>query len=442
MGVQGMQSRQRCFGWKQVLATLMTLLLVVQVVMPIPQALACSGNGITDQGVVAAQGIDVPSAEENQMLQTAEAGKAGEPDELPGELGPRSSSTPAPETVQLIVDVCGNYDEATFAVFLPDGDTTPVTLQGPNEDKSVWPVVGSRVTARLTTYHQDGNWHYWFSKVVTGSGTWVLDDAFSAKLELDSPGYLVTFIPKEFIENPGFQRMRGLSAAGGAKTAIRVATRLVKKAGPDGALNAVDWTGALIDGFGVPDKFDELGKMLDTAVSCGENSTHYREQIDQMSMLVMGGEVAKWGLQLAGVLLRPETFGVGTVLLFGASKGVEYAIDKQIECHINGLKADMRTDLDCKLKDDDDPTKKIADPRWIFDPSGNVYEGLFENPLQGVLATVLEKVEHAGKTVMIPWDAEWYGQINPQLTDFNGYYGWDVPQVNGRSSTRKTVACQ
>lgn len=236
------------------------------------------------------------------------------------------------------------------------------------------------------------------------------------------------YIPKELIENPGFRKMSGLRAAGGAKAVIRIATRIVKKAGPDGALNAIDWTGALIDGFGVPDKFDELGNMLDTATSCGGASAHYREQIDQMSMMVMGGEVAKWGLQLAGVFLAPETFGIGTILLFGASKGVEYALDKHIERAITGLKADMKRDIDCKFKDDDDPAKKIADPRWIFDPSGNVYEGVFENPLENVLATVFEKVERDGKTVMIPWDAEWYGQINPQLTDAAGYYGWDVPK--------------
>ena len=71
-----------------------------------------------------------------------------------------------------------------------------------------------------------------------------------------------------------------------------------------------------------------------------------------------------------------------------------------------------------------------SDP--TLDPSGFVYEGVESNRLEGVTATVFYK--QIGKNqfgddvekVMI-WDAERYAQVNPQITDENGEYGWMVP---------------
>ena len=68
----------------------------------------------------------------------------------------------------------------------------------------------------------------------------------------------------------------------------------------------------------------------------------------------------------------------------------------------------------------------------ILDPSGFVYEGVTSNRLEGVTATVFYK--QIGKNqfgddvekVMI-WDAESFAQVNPQITDKNGEYGWMVP---------------
>ena len=67
------------------------------------------------------------------------------------------------------------------------------------------------------------------------------------------------------------------------------------------------------------------------------------------------------------------------------------------------------------------------------DPSGYVYEGVSSNRLEGVTATCYyrEEVEDMygdlhERTVV--WDAENYEQVNPQLTDAEGKYGWDVPR--------------
>ncbi|MDF2650659.1 MAG: hypothetical protein K0Q73_6464, partial [Paenibacillus sp.] len=64
-----------------------------------------------------------------------------------------------------------------------------------------------------------------------------------------------------------------------------------------------------------------------------------------------------------------------------------------------------------------------ADPVYIYDPSGYVYEAVEDNRVEGVKATVFQLQD--GKWVA--WDAEWFGQFNPQTTDTEGKYAWDVP---------------
>lgn len=58
----------------------------------------------------------------------------------------------------------------------------------------------------------------------------------------------------------------------------------------------------------------------------------------------------------------------------------------------------------------------------LIDPSGFVFEGSMSNPLEGVTAVVEEKVGEEWKQ----WNAAFFGQVNPQVTDAEGRYGWDV----------------
>ncbi len=69
----------------------------------------------------------------------------------------------------------------------------------------------------------------------------------------------------------------------------------------------------------------------------------------------------------------------------------------------------------------------------VHDPSGFVYEGLESNRLQGVTATCYYKelvMDMYGDTHenVVVWNAEDYQQINPQITDNDGMYRWDVPE--------------
>lgn len=64
----------------------------------------------------------------------------------------------------------------------------------------------------------------------------------------------------------------------------------------------------------------------------------------------------------------------------------------------------------------------------LIDPSGYVFEGSMENRLQGVTAIVEEERPEGWKQ----WNAAFFGQVNPQVTDEDGRYGWDVIQGNWR----------
>ncbi len=59
-----------------------------------------------------------------------------------------------------------------------------------------------------------------------------------------------------------------------------------------------------------------------------------------------------------------------------------------------------------------------------------MYEGVVSMPVEGVTATIYRNDTTEGEGE--PWVADEYGQVNPQLTDAMGMYGWDVPRGNYR----------
>ncbi|MBQ7179857.1 MAG: chitobiase/beta-hexosaminidase C-terminal domain-containing protein [Bacteroidaceae bacterium] len=64
--------------------------------------------------------------------------------------------------------------------------------------------------------------------------------------------------------------------------------------------------------------------------------------------------------------------------------------------------------------------------RPMVDPSGYVYEGIAANRVEGVTATIYYK-KNSGEGEQ-EWDADNYGQMNPQVTDQQGTYMWNVPK--------------
>lgn len=66
----------------------------------------------------------------------------------------------------------------------------------------------------------------------------------------------------------------------------------------------------------------------------------------------------------------------------------------------------------------------------LIDPSGYVFEGSMENRLEGATAILEVWLEDEERWSF--YDTTLINQINPQTTDVNGRYGWDVPKGDWR----------
>jgi chitodextrinase len=215
----------------------------------------------------------------------------------------------------------------------------------------------------------------------------------------------------------------------------------------------VDWTGIkevydmndkvsdLNSLLNAPGQFDPMKQLQDMAFGCGESSQYYLDLLNNEAKSMMVGNALNWAMKAAGVFLTPATFGLGTLALFAMSEALSWATDQHHEDRLTEIRQEMASDPDCRDDDDDYDDdedewwhkvaddirrrQKAAEPTWIWDPSGIVYAGVMENPVQGVTATLYQVDPDSGELTF--WDAEWFGQENPLQTDARGYYGWDVP---------------
>lgn len=160
---------------------------------------------------------------------------------------------------------------------------------------------------------------------------------------------------------------------------------------------------------------------------------YYQDQLNNFRNQLMTDQGITGAVDIAGTVYSPETMG-GTLILNAATYGIG-----QIQ------NVDWNTQLDTIYYDMDDAVTKsvlnhvnqvldqynqenaqtVAQPTYLIDPSGYVYEGVTQNRLSGVNAQVM--VWDAQDSAWEAWDAADYGQINPETTDSQGDYGWDVP---------------
>lgn len=64
--------------------------------------------------------------------------------------------------------------------------------------------------------------------------------------------------------------------------------------------------------------------------------------------------------------------------------------------------------------------------RATHDPEGVIYEAVLSNTVEGATATLYERDTATGDETV--WNAEDFGQINPQVTNDSGWYQWFVPE--------------
>ncbi|MBQ8762792.1 MAG: leucine-rich repeat protein, partial [Clostridia bacterium] len=138
---------------------------------------------------------------------------------------------------------------------------------------------------------------------------------------------------------------------------------------------------------------------------------------------------------------------VGTVDLIPDPKDLakSYAIDKikkimdlsklieEYYCNLQSRISEFRNKIISAYKDCDEepePPKPQTPPQEtkpIIDPSGYVCEAVISNRLEGVTTTCFYSPYPNGADAVV-WDAAEYDQMNPLLTDSNGYYEWFVPE--------------
>jgi Tol biopolymer transport system component/chitodextrinase len=221
--------------------------------------------------------------------------------------------------------------------------------------------------------------------------------------------------------------------------ASRVSMAFASKAG-ENTWKAIDASYSLYDGLGVNGMLEEMGDFLDdVSLGCSPSAaSKYRAQLDSLHTKLMINEGIKAGIMIAAAVAGPSTFGLGTVALFIVSNGVGKVLDAEAGAQFDAIKAAAAADEECEddEEDDDDddkkkpkrkkPKRKLAEPKWIYDPSGYVYEVTADNRIEGVKATALEWNEETDSWQV--WDADWYEQENPLYTNREGRYGWDVPE--------------
>ncbi|WP_281890417.1 S-layer homology domain-containing protein [Paenibacillus sp. YYML68] len=178
--------------------------------------------------------------------------------------------------------------------------------------------------------------------------------------------------------------------------------------------------------MGYSKKVNKLMYNVENGLDClAEMPTTAREAGKALAALVLG-EVAKTAIgagTAAMSLAGPAGAAVGAAAGVVTGKIDKY-VDEQIDKVGSGYNECNEEELEKKRKLRD-KGRKVADPRWIYDPSGYVYEGVRSNRVEGVKAVVLFLNPQTNQWET--WNAAEYDQVNPQATDEAGRYGWDVP---------------
>ncbi|MXG90375.1 carboxypeptidase regulatory-like domain-containing protein [Nocardioides flavescens] len=178
-------------------------------------------------------------------------------------------------------------------------------------------------------------------------------------------------------------------------------------------------------------KYKDLRKALDVADGCSPaKRAEYTDRASDIALAALLGDIGGAAFSIASTVFAPATFGLGSLALGLLGVALDKALSYGIEKLTSDLVEEMKGDKDCTPPDDPkrpkDPPPPAATPVWIYDPSGYVYEGARTERVGGVTATLLTAPTADGPWE--PWDAEWYGQTNPQQTGTDGRYGWDVPE--------------
>jgi len=149
------------------------------------------------------------------------------------------------------------------------------------------------------------------------------------------------------------------------------------------------------------------------------------------------------GITSAGICAQGAAFAKSKVLAFAGTAaliGVD-ALMAQIQADYDKVNMEKMNDFmaiinalpECRVSFSLPGEEPITSGFVLtYDPSGYVYEAVPSNRLEGVTATCYYKDSLQNnygdwEVHEVMWNAEDFDQVNPQLTDGQGKYGWDVP---------------
>ncbi|MFT4262829.1 MAG: fibronectin type III domain-containing protein, partial [Nocardioides sp.] len=329
---------------------------------------------------------------------------------------PAGGSTPTANDVRASLGATGALFGTPALGSVDNGDTGSATVTIPV------PGLGSGATATMKVTKTP------VSGVPSGStqiapGVWT---SGTPGLSTASSGFAVTgttYVDTSVASQAsGFRALsapRGRRAASAASATVRVGYEI--------AFNGVTSLDDALDAFGAGDKYQRLAALLDTADDCGGSASGFRNRIDDIATRAAADDATKATMMLAGVLLGPETFGIGTLAMWAASTAMEKLLDDSLQDMIDDVVADMNASGDCPKEKTTHKNGPVVDPQWIYDPSGTVYDGPTTSPLSGATVTLLRSDTEDGTYDL--WDADAYAQgPNPATTAGDGAYGWNVPE--------------
>ena len=169
--------------------------------------------------------------------------------------------------------------------------------------------------------------------------------------------------------------------------------------------------------FGVYSDVIEVGNNMvslfgarQAIINSGMSQSAIEARLQALDRLTMGYMIC------AGLRYATTVMGVGMLLTGGVPFMAGLAVA--------GLIAMMNAYVNQTLNDCLSKLMDFSLP-WIIDPSGYVYEAVTDNRVEGATAKVYYRDENTGEAVL--WKAEEYDQINPQITNEEGIFAWDVP---------------
>lgn len=237
----------------------------------------------------------------------------------------------------------------------------------------------------------------------------------------------------------------------------------------DSTLSMADYTGYLYNlmdftassggntsGFGIGGKMQVLGGAVFVAQALSGPTSKDDETLYQAASKIENSDI-RWRIQTdirAYAKARRSTHTVSTILngaSFGAGyfgfvgKGLSYVISTGSMIHGSKTGAELDIWWDAIMRDIQNeimlqevrkdkkkkrPAKKDEqkDPKWKMDPSGYVFEAVESNRVEGIEAVVLHGDLSDPESFEVWTEAEEWEEVNPDYTDADGKYGWDVPE--------------